>query len=175
MKTSYYLRRNKIDKTKFQPIAISGDEGKLAGFEGRGCRKLSPYPFYRKWKAIEEKNEKELKTGKISKAEYKKRKEVNQQSYIEKFYNIVLKPLDPKEIYNELGENSVLLCFEKPTEFCHRFLVAGWLELNLEVQIDEYDFENNEIVIKNKQNLKEKLKKVIEKDKSSERIDDYVR
>ncbi len=69
----------------------------------------------------------------------------------------------------------MLLCFEKPTEFCHRFLVAGWLELNLEVQIDEYDFENNEKVIKNKQNLKEKLKKVIEKDKSSERIDDYVR
>ena len=43
------------------------------------------------------------------------------------------------------------------------------------MQIDEYDFENNEKVIKNKQNLKEKLKKVIEKDKSSERIDDYVR
>ena len=50
MKTSYYARLNGLDTTKFVPIAISGDEGKLVGFEGRAERKLSPYTFFRKWK-----------------------------------------------------------------------------------------------------------------------------
>lgn len=175
MKTSYYSRLNKIDKSQYEPIAISGDEGKLVGFEGKGCRKLSPYPFYRKWKKIEDEIEDNYKTGQITLEEYSRQKEENQQSYIEKFYNIVLKPLDPREIYKELGSNSVLLCFEKPTEFCHRFLVAGWFELNLGLEINELGFENDKKVLKNKQNLKEKLKKVIEKDKLEERTEDYDR
>ncbi len=83
-------------------------------------------------------------------------------SYIEKFYDIVLSKLDPQTIFDELGENSVLLCFEKPTEFCHRFLVAGWLEMNLGIEIDEFGFENDEKVKKNKENLKLQLKVVIE-------------
>jgi len=172
MKTSYYARLNKIDLENYKPIAISGDEGRMVGFTGVGMRKLSPYPFFRKWKAIEDEIENKFKNGLLSKEEYGQLKEKNQQSYIEKFYNIVLKPLDAKEIYNQLGENAVLLCFEKPTEFCHRFLVAGWLELNLDLQIDELGFENNDKVIKNKQNLKEKLKNIIENDKMEEKVDD---
>ncbi len=172
MKTSYYTRLNKIDLENYKPIAISGDEGRMVVFTGEGMRKLSPYPFFRKWKAFEDEIENKFKNGLLTKDEYGQLKEKNQQSYIEKFYNIVLKPLDAKEIYNQLGENAVLLCFEKPTEFCHRFLVAGWLELNLDLQIDELGFENNDKVIKNKQNLKEKLKNIIKNDKMEEKVDD---
>ena len=166
MKTSYYANVKKIDKSQFEPVAISGDEGKLVGFAGRALRNLSPYPFFRKWKAKENEIENNFKNNLISKEDYIKFKQENQDDYINKFYNIVLKPLDPQEIYEELGENAVLLCFEKPTNFCHRFLVAGWLEMALNIHIDEFGFENDIEVKKNKENLKEKLKKYMENDKS---------
>ncbi len=169
MKTSYYARLNKIDINTYQPIAISGDEGKLVGFQGRAMRKLSPYRFFRKWKEKEEEIENDFKENKISEDVYKQRKLENQKDYIEKFYNQVLKILDPQEIYNELGENAVILCFEKPTEFCHRFLVAGWLEMNLGIEIEENCFENDLNVKKNKENLKLMLKEVM--DNNYERSD----
>lgn len=168
MKTSYYANLKNIDTTKFTPIAISGDEGKLVGFEGRGERKLSPYTFFKSWKARE--NEIEKMKDQISQEEYCKLKEENQNDYIEKFYNKVLKQLSPSEIYSSVGENAVLLCFEKPTEFCHRFLVASWLELNLGVEIDEYGFENVIAVKENKARLKEKLKNVIEESQTKENL-----
>lgn len=162
MKTSYYSNLNKIDHSQFEPVAISGDEGKLVGFHGRAMRKLSPYTFFKKWKEIEMEIESDFKDNKISETIYKQRKFENQKKYIEKFYNQVLSKLDPIEVYNELGQNAVLLCFEKPTDFCHRFLVAGWLEMNLSIEINEYGFENDINVKKNKENLKLLLKEVME-------------
>lgn len=166
MKTSYYAKLKNIDTTKYLPIAISGDEGKLVGFQGRAERKLSPYSFFKSWKARENEIE-EMKTE-ISEAEYLTLKEENQNEYIDKFYNKVLKSLNPKEIYNSLGENAVLLCFEKPTDFCHRFLVAGWLEINLGIEIVEFGFENDFKVKANKDRLKEKLLKVIANENTKE-------
>ncbi len=167
MKTSYYAKLKNIDTTKYLPIAISGDEGKLVGFQGRAERKLSPYSFFKSWKARE--NEIEEMKDYISQNEYKRLKEENQDDYIEKFYNKVLKPLDPAEIFNFLCDNAVLLCFEKPTEFCHRFLVAGWLEINLGIEIDELGFENDFKVKANKDRLKEKLLKVIANENTKEK------
>lgn len=166
MKTSYYAKLKNIDTTKYLPIAISGDEGKLVGFQGRAERKLSPYSFFKSWKARENEIE-EIKTE-ISEEEYLTLKEENQNEYIDKFYNKVLKSLNPKEIYNSLGENAVLLCFEKPTDFCHRFLVAGWLEINLGIEIVELGFENDFKVKANKDRLKEKLLKVIANENTKE-------
>ena len=42
MKTTYYANLNKIDMSKYTPVAISGDCGKLVGFEGVALRELSP-------------------------------------------------------------------------------------------------------------------------------------
>ncbi len=161
MKTSYYARLKTIDTKKYVPIAISGDEGKIVGFEGLAQRRLSPYTFFRKWKERETEIEK-LKDA-IGEEEYQKLKGENQNDYIEKFYAKVLKNLNPVEVYDSLGENAVLLCFEKPTQFCHRFLVAAWLELKLGVKIDELGFENDKAVQENKTRLKQKLEKVINK------------
>ena len=158
LKTSYYAKLNKIDLSKFQPVAISRDEGKLVGFDGRAMKKLSPFTFFKKWKETEEALNLDFKHKIMSENLYLKLKSENQRSYIEKFYDNVLSKLAPQEIYDELGENAVLLCFEKPTEFCHRFLVAGWLEMNLGIEIAEYGFENDEKVKKNKENLKFLLK-----------------
>ncbi len=50
----------------------------------------------------------------------------------------ILAKLDPAEIYQSLGENAVLLCWEKPGDACHRRLVAEWLEATLGIEIPEY-------------------------------------
>ena len=43
-------------------------------------------------------------------------------------YNSILSELDAENVVAALGENAVLLCFCKPTERCHRQLVASWLQ-----------------------------------------------
>jgi hypothetical protein len=40
-----------------------------------------------------------------------------------------------------LGENAVLLCWEKPWDACHRCLVAEWLEAALGLEIPEHGFD----------------------------------
>lgn len=53
----------------------------------------------------------------------------------------VLDHLDPKELYDaitdEYSDEVVLLCFEKPGEFCHRRIVAKWFETSLKIQVPE--------------------------------------
>lgn len=167
MKTSYYANLKNIDIKKYIPVAISGDEGRLVGFQGKAMRELSPYPFYKKWKASEDEIERKLIEHEITIDEYKKLKEISQNHYINKFYNIVLKKLNPKDIADKL-ENCVMLCFEKPNKFCHRFLVASWLEINLDIKIDEYGFENDIEVNNNKANLIKKLQVLMEEEKGLE-------
>jgi hypothetical protein len=53
-------------------------------------------------------------------------------------YNAILAGLDPKEIFNRLGDNAVLLCWEKPNERCHRRRVAEWLEAKLGIVVPEF-------------------------------------
>ena len=52
-------------------------------------------------------------------------------------YQAILDKLDPRQVYADLGPNAVLLCWERPGEFCHRRLVAEWLEKNLGVKVPE--------------------------------------
>lgn len=54
------------------------------------------------------------KNGTVTKEEY------------EKIFNAQLEGIDPSIV----PDNSVLLCFEKPGDFCHRHLVAAWLRKN---------------------------------------------
>ena len=61
--------------------------------------------------------------------------------YRKKYQKTVLDKLNPQIIANRLkffGDNVVLLCYEKPGEFCHRQLVANWLR-NAGVAICEYN------------------------------------
>lgn len=75
----------------------------------------------------------------------------DEDEYEEAYYDKVLSKLDPLEVYNDLGEDAVLLCFESIAKieagetFCHRHMVARWLECellkqyNTEVEIKELD------------------------------------
>jgi hypothetical protein len=61
----------------------------------------------------------------------------DKEYYTKQYYKEILDKLDPKEIYEKLGENAILLCYEKPGQFCHRRLVAEWLEKALGITIKE--------------------------------------
>lgn len=41
----------------------------------------------------------------------------------------------------------VMLCFEGPTEFCHRRLVASWMEGNLRIAVPEVKYRNGALEI----------------------------
>ena len=56
-----------------------------------------------------------------------------------------LSNLDPNKVYNDL-DKSVLLCYEKSYEFCHRNIVAAWLEKNLGVKVVECEFTDDKII-----------------------------
>lgn len=51
----------------------------------------------------------------------------NVEQYIGDYYDQVLSKLNPDEVAEEL-DGKVLLCYEKAGQFCHRHIVAAWLE-----------------------------------------------
>jgi len=62
------------------------------------------------------------------------------EKYFEKvYYEEVLKDLNPMKVYVDLGQNAVLLCWEKSGDFCHRHIVADWLSKALKIDILEID------------------------------------
>ena len=63
--------------------------------------------------------------------------------YIELYYETVLRKLNPEEIYEKLGKDAILLCYEKPEQFCHRHLIAEWLNNNLKINVTEINLELN--------------------------------
>ena len=67
------------------------------------------------------------------------------EEYTRRYRNAVLNRLDPKKVYKDLGDDAILLCWEKPDEFCHRRLVAEWLEEALGIKIPELGFENKQM------------------------------
>lgn len=64
--------------------------------------------------------------------------------YIQQFENILAK-LDPQAIFDKLGDNAVLLCWESPGVFCHRRAVAQWLELHLQISVPEFGYDRDVI------------------------------
>jgi len=75
-------------------------------WEGKHYEKLSP-----PWILVQE-----LKEGLITEEEY------------EEEYNKILAELDPKEVAEELGNGAIMICYCGKDKFCHRHLVAKWLQ-----------------------------------------------
>jgi len=67
--------------------------------------------------------------------DYKKNHDIH--IYTENYVSEILLPLDPEQVYEELGKYSILLCWEAPDKFCHRRIVAKWLQDSLGVKIPE--------------------------------------
>ena len=59
------------------------------------------------------------------------------QLYYQLYHEQVLSRLDPHQVYADLGPEAILLCWESPGKFCHRRIVAEWLETALGIKIEE--------------------------------------
>jgi len=114
MQTSYFFKNGSDENV----VSIAGKSP--AWYAGKQYKKLAPkYWFFKKYKD-----------------------DVDKGFYIEHFKKEVLETLDPQKIYEELGENAILLCWEKPGEFCHRHLVSEWLSKELNIEIKEVENED---------------------------------
>ena len=94
--------------------------------------------------------------------------------YIIEFYNLRLKELNPNELMSTLeekfGEEIILLCHELPGlkinkgHFCHRRLLADWIELETGIVTPELSIiESGEITQEEIYDLKPRIKKLIKK------------
>lgn len=122
--TSYFAKINKIP-SNVVPISICGKAPDW--YQGTQYKKLAPkYGFFMEWK-----------------------KTHDNEYYIKHFNEEVLSHLSPSKVVNELQRllpvevkeqaaniwvdpewHIALICYEKPTDFCHRHLVAKWLTDN---------------------------------------------
>lgn len=105
--TSYFGNLKNIPDT-ITPIAICGWTPKI--YKGLTYKKLaSKFPFVGVW--VERHNN---------------------DYYIQQYEKLVLDTLNADDVVNELKsiagtKDFVLVCYEKPSDFCHRHLVAKWL------------------------------------------------
>jgi len=109
MQTSYYAKSAK------NPNAVSIAAKCPEWYKGREYKQLAPkYWFFKKYKD-----------------------DGDQEFYTKQYYKEVLDLLDPKKVFEDLGENAVILCWEKSDKFCHRHIVAEWLRKKLNIKIEE--------------------------------------
>ncbi len=135
----------------YSTYAISGNRGKDASYNGKCYPKLAPkLQFWKIWHDS---------IGTISDEE-------NNKFYIQQYYVQVLSKLDPEQVYREL-DDSVLLCYEDNTEFCHRHIVAAWFEILLGVTVPEQKAKGFDIeTIDRPDYIKEYLDEIMRKDKN---------
>lgn len=104
--TSYYAKLRTIPD-EIVPISIAAKCPEF--YTGIQYKKLAPkWGFFQQWKQNHDND-----------------------YYIEHFNAEVLDLLDVNQVFDELqelsnGKDVVLLCYEKPSDFCHRHLVADW-------------------------------------------------
>jgi uncharacterized protein (DUF488 family) len=123
--TSYFAKLKSLPE-HIVPISICGKAPDW--YKGLQYKKLAPkYDFFMKWKENHDND-----------------------YYIKCFNEQVLNKLNPYsvlfEIKDLLNKNSIqsndicLICYEKPNDFCHRHLVADWLNKN---GVECKEWENN--------------------------------
>jgi len=109
MQTSYFAVSSE------HPKAVSIAARAPRWFKGREYKKLAPkYWFFKKYK-----------------------EDGDAEFYTEQYQKEVLDKLDPQTVFNELGEDAVLLCWEGKDLFCHRRLVADWFKKKLNIEVPE--------------------------------------
>ena len=111
MKTSNFWNIDKNNIEQYVSIAAKAPNW----YNGREYKKLAPkYWFFKKYK-----------------------EDGDEEFYTKQYYKEVLDSLDPEVVFNELGETSIIICWEPYNKFCHRFIVAEWLSKELGIKIKE--------------------------------------
>ena len=147
-------------------VSVTGDGGNAWNYFGPAYKKLAPklvtyIPYSEKYKELQK-----LKQDLTQVKKYLEYRKQIEDEYIKSYYEMRLKNLDIKELLNTLnekfGEDIILLCHEDITEFCHRRLIADYIELKTGIYIPEVSI-NKEGNIKklNPIRYKNRLKKVM--------------
>ena len=122
-------------------VSITGDGGNAWGYYGNAYKKMSPRLYM--WQYYD-KNPDNLTEDELI------------DWYINEFYNQRLNDLNPYELLDTLkqkyGEEIILLCHELPglklnkEHFCHRRLLADWIELETGIIIPEISIDKNDSI-----------------------------
>lgn len=159
---------NYYDVKSGNTVSVTGDGGNAWGYFGASYKKLAPklvtyIPYAEKLEEL-----KKLKEDVSKLREYIEFRKQIEDEYIKSYYDIRLKNLEVKDllyILNEkFGNDIILLCHEPIDEFCHRRLIADYIELETgiyipEVSVDEQGNVKKLIPIRYKNRLKEVMKK----------------
>ncbi len=110
------MQTSNFTRSGSHPKAVAISRSQPRGWTGRIFEPLAP-----SWRLVQE-----AKSGAI-----------DDDEYIRRYREEVLSKLDPGRVYADLGDDAILLCWERPGAFCHRRLVAEWLEEKLRVSVPE--------------------------------------
>lgn len=148
-------------------VSVTGDGGNAWGYYGPAYKKLAPKLVTYKPYA---KNYEELLRI-TDEEEYLNFRKHIEDEYIESYYNIRLKDLDIEKLletlYEKFGDNIILLCHEPISEFCHRRLIADYIELKTGIYIPEISVDETGIITKDIPiRYKNRLRKLIDKSRN---------
>ena len=119
-------------------VSVTGDGGNAWGYFGPSYKKLAP-----RLKTYEEYASKLEELNNLSGDEYMKYRSQIEDEYIKSYYDTRLKELYIKDLlytlYEKFGDNIILLCHEPVSEFCHRRLIADFIELEMGFYIPEVE------------------------------------
>ena len=112
MYTGYFASLKNYQKNGLTPVSIAAKAP--IWYHDAEYKKLAPkWSFFNEWKNGSHKGDNDY--------------------YIKHFKEEILDKLDPAKVIKELEELAgvssdkiILLCYERPDDFCHRYLVADW-------------------------------------------------
>ena len=160
------LGTGSYDTVKFgNTVSITGDGGNAWNYFGPAYKKLAPRLMTYLLYADALKDLEKIKDS-IPLEEYTKKKRKIEFTYIKSYYETRLKNLEMEDFLKTLeakfGTNIIFLCHEPVNEFCHRRVLADYIELQTGVYIPEVKImSNDEFTLKQPLNYKRELKRVM--------------
>lgn len=160
------LGTGSYDTVKFgNTVSITGDGGNAWNYFGPAYKKLAPRLMTYLLYADALKDLEKIKDS-IPIEEYTKKKRKIEFTYIKSYYETRLKNLEMEDFLKTLdakfGTNIIFLCHEPVNEFCHRRVLADYIELQTGVYIPEVKImSNDELTLKRPLNYKQELKRIM--------------
>jgi len=123
--TSYFAKIKQLEKNSIVPISICGKAPDW--YKGLQYKKLAPkYGFFMEWKKNHD-NDYYIRCFKEQVLD-----KLNAEDVVKELDNLLLyetTAIDYRGDFKEIPKIA-LICYEKPSDFCHRHLVADWFNEN---------------------------------------------
>jgi len=116
--TSNYARKGT------DPNAFGTSVGLPNWYNGKKIKEVAPT-----WDLV-----RGFKAGTISESEY-------MGAYLQL---LQVRSVDPHELVDSLPNNAFLLCYESPTDFCHRHILGAWIQFNTNNPVVEWKNEEEQ-------------------------------